>query len=310
MITLVLSQSILAAQNTSVYDATAHPGPTSAALGSSSTQPFQTYQEENIGNLSAVENWHLPCTRELGNRYSLEAQQLGRSYAQQVETTSRLITDAGIAEYLNRIGQNLARNSQAQVQLTVKIIDTDDLNAFALPTGLIFVDSGLILAADNEAELAAVISHEIAHMAGCHAARAIAREELTSIASMPLIFRLVFRRAIQNTVYLKPDRSYEFEADFLGIEYLYKAGYDPRAITSILEKLTAIEKQKGSPGSLESHSLMTDRIKRTRQKINTLSPPAAEYKLDTSQFQEMKKRLSELRNRQTSTRTAAQMVLN
>ena len=125
----------------------------------------------------------------LGNWYSLEKQiEMGRSYAAQVESTTKLITDPIIQEYVNRIGQNLVRNSDAQVPFTIKVIDTDDVNAFALPGGFFYVDSGLILAADNEAELAGVMSHEIAHVAACHLARENTRGQLMQLASIPLIF--------------------------------------------------------------------------------------------------------------------------
>src|SRR5205814_6216228 len=107
---------------------------------------------------------------------------------QQVESTSRLITDPVITEYINRLGQNLVRNSDSQVPFTIKVVDTDDVNAFALPGGFFYVDSGLIAAADNEAELAGVMAHEIAHVAACHAARENTRGQLMNLAPIPLIF--------------------------------------------------------------------------------------------------------------------------
>ena len=238
------------------------------------------------------------CVRGLGSRYSLEAQvEMGRSYAQEVETTFKLITDPVITEYVNRITQRLVRNSDSQIRFTIKIIETDEIDAYSLPGGFVFVDSGLILAVDNEAELAGVIAHEIAHVAACHAAQELAREELTNLVSAPLIFRLLLRRITLNTSYLEPIRSFESEADFLAIRYLYKAGYDPQALSSFFEKLKAMEKQK--PGNLakafESHPHIADRIKRSQQEINKL-PPTAEYKVDTSDFQGIRKRLFELEN--------------
>ena len=249
-----------------------------------------------LPSMSVAQNREMDCTRGLGSRYSVEALEMGRSYARELETTSKLITDPVIAEYVNRIGRNLARNSDGQVQLTLKVIDTEEVNAFSLPGGLIFLDSGLILSADNEAELAGVISHELGHVVACHAMQEIAREESSNVASMPLIFRLVFRRAIQNTIYLKPTRSIESEADSLGVEYLYKAGYDPQALSSFLEKVRAIEKQnrRRRANALESHPQIADRIERTRREVNTLLPPASEYKVDTSEFQEIKQRLAAL----------------
>ena len=294
---LAVLQNNSAAQNNSMYETDARQGITSATVPAGKSQPFKTYDDGSAREISVVGNQDIGCTRGLDNRYSLEAEEMGRSYARALETSSRLITDPVIAEYVNRIGRNVARNSDGQVQLTLKIIDADGVNAFALPGGLIFVDSGLILAADNEAELAGVISHELGHVVACHATQEIAREELSNVASMPLIFRLVFHHAIRNTIYLKPTRSFESEADSLGIEYLYQAGYDPQALSSFLEKVRATEKQNRGrrANAFESYPQIADRIERTRQEINTLLP-ASEYKLDTSEFQEIKKRLAELNN--------------
>jgi predicted Zn-dependent protease len=296
---LALFQSISAAQNSSVYETDVRPRTTSATPASARSQPFKTYHDGSVRDIGSIENRDIGCAHGLGNRYNLQAQiEMGRSYAQQVESASKLITDPIITEYVNRIGQNLARNSDAQVQNTFKIIDTDEVTAFSLPGGFIFVDSGLILAADDEAELAGVISHEMAHVAACHVTQEMARDELTNVSSMLLIFRLLFRPTIRNTVYLKPAPSFEFEADLLGVEYLYKAGYDPQALPSFLEKVRAIGKQSGNRvNALASYPQIAERITRIQHEINTLLPPAPEHKRDTSEFQETKKRLARLKNR-------------
>ncbi len=223
------------------------------------------------------------------------------------QSTTKLVTDPEITEYINRIGQNLVRNSDAQVPFTIKVVDTDDINAFALPGGFFYVDSGLILAADNEAELAGVMAHEIAHVAACHLARENTRGQLMQLASIPLIFvgggigyaaQSLASMAIPMG-FLKFARSFESEADFLGVEYLYRAGYDPQALTSFFEKIKAMEKHK--PGTLaktfETHPQTPDRIAKTQQEINTLLPPQPMYKLDTSEFQDVKTRLEQIENR-------------
>jgi beta-barrel assembly-enhancing protease len=287
--------------------------PTSSAQDSSSAAPVpaklvKMHHDGSIKDIDAIGNRKIGCDRGLGNWYSLEKQiEMGRAYSHQVETSSRMITDPVIAEYVNRIGQNLVRNSDAEVPFTIKIIDTDDINAFALPGGFFYVDSGLILAADNEAELAGVMSHEIAHVAACHAAREMSRGQLMNLASIPLIFvGGGIGYAIENIAglampmgFLKFTRSFESEADYLGIQYMYKAGYDPQALTAFFEKVKALEKHK--PGSLakafDTHPQTPDRIEKTQQEINTLLPPLAEYKVDTSEFEDVKTRLSELENR-------------
>jgi predicted Zn-dependent protease len=164
--------------------AVAHP-PTAEPL----PKAAKTYHDGSLRDIDAIGNRKVGCDRGLGNWYSLEKQiEMGRGYAQQVESTTKLISDPEITEYINRIGQNLVRNSDAQVPFTIKVVDTDDINAFALPGGFFYVDTGLILAADNEAELAGVMSHEIAHVAACHLARENTRGQLMQLASIPLIF--------------------------------------------------------------------------------------------------------------------------
>ncbi len=268
----------------------------------------KTYHDGSLRDIDAIGNRKVGCDRGIGNWYSLEKQiEMGRGYAQQVESTTKLISDPEITEYINRIGQNLVRNSDAQVPFTIKVVDTDDINAFALPGGFFYVDTGLILAADNEAELAGVMSHEIAHVAACHLARENTRGQLMQLASIPLIFvgggigyaaQSLASLAIPMG-FLKFARSFESEADFLGVEYLYRAGYDPQALTSFFEKIKAMEKHK--PGTLaktfETHPQTPDRIAKTQQEINTLLPPEPMYKLDTSEFQDIKTRLAQLENR-------------
>ncbi len=282
------------------------PAPTVTA--ESQPKAAKTYHDGSLRDIDAIGNRKVGCDRGLGNWYSLEKQiEMGRGYAQQVESTTKLITDPEVTEYINRIGQNLVRNSDAQVPFTIKVVDTDDINAFALPGGFFYVDSGLILAADNEAELAGVMAHEIAHVAACHLARENTRGQLMQLASIPLIFvgggigyaaQSLASMAIPMG-FLKFARSFESEADFLGVEYLYRAGYDPQALTSFFEKIKAMEKHK--PGTLaktfETHPQTPDRIAKTQQEINTLLPPEPMYKLDTSEFQDIKERLARLENR-------------
>jgi beta-barrel assembly-enhancing protease len=276
--------------------------------GTPNGKPVKVYHDGSLRDIDAIGNRNVGCQRSLGNWFSLEKQiAMGRAYSQQVESTSKMIKDPVINEYVNRVGQNLVRNSDALVPFTIKVLDTDDVNAFALPGGFFYVDSGLILAADNEAELAGVMAHEIAHVAACHAAREISRSQLMSLASIPLIFvGGGIGYAAQSIVgvaapfgFMKFSRNFESEADYLGIEYMYKAGYDPQALTAFFEKVKAMEKQK--PGTLakafDTHPQTPDRIEKTQHEINTLLPPRPEYKLDTSEFEDVKARLAMLENR-------------
>jgi predicted Zn-dependent protease len=264
--------------------------------------PAAVYHDHSVRDIDAIGERNIGCGRGIGNWYSLERQvDMGKSYSNQVEATSRLIADPEVTNYINQLGQNLVRNSDSLVPFTIKVLDSDDINAFALPGGFFYVDSGLILAADNEAELAGVMAHEIAHVAACHAARQRTRGKLMNMASVPLMMiggpigyagyeALTIAMPISN---LKFSRRFESEADYLGVQYMYKAGYDPEALTTFFEKVKAHE--KGKQGAVakafQTHPQTPDRIEKTQIEINTILPPRDEYKVDSSEFQEAKARL-------------------
>jgi predicted Zn-dependent protease len=249
--------------------------------------------------------------REVGkgmNFYSLEKEiALGKALAQQVEQQSRIVQDPVVAEYVNRVGQNLVNNSDAQVPFTIKVIDTDDINAFALPGGFFFVNAGLILAAESEAELAAVMAHEIAHVAARHGTKSATRAELLNWATIPLIFLggpigFGARSAASILVpmkFLQFSRGAEREADYLGLQYLYKTGYDPVATIEFFEKIQAREKSR--PGTLakafSTHPLTPDRIEAAQKEITTILPDRPEHVVNTSEFDQVVERLQVLVNR-------------
>jgi beta-barrel assembly-enhancing protease len=240
--------------------------------------------------------------------YSLEReQQLGKELASQVEQSAKLLQDPVITEYVNRIGQNLVRNSDARVPFTIKVIDNDEVNAFALPGGFFYVNTGLILAAENEAELAGVMAHEIAHVAARHATKNATRSQLFNLLSIPLIFvggpagyavRQVVGLAVPMS-FLKFSRDAEREADMLGLEYQYASGYDPEEFVRFFEKLHLQGKQK-KQGFLAraflTHPMTGDRIKRAQQTIEKYLPAKNEYIVDTSDFDEVKARLLGVEN--------------
>ena len=246
--------------------------------------------------------------RGLGDWYSLEGEiRMGKQYAQEVESTSKLIRDPVITEYVNRIGQNLVRNSDAQVPFTIKVIDSDEVNAFALPGGFFYVNSGLILAADEESELAGVMAHEIAHVAARHATRQMTRAQWANIGTIPLIFvgggiGYAVRSAAGIGLpmgFLAFSRGFESEADYLGLQYMYKAGYDPNAFVNFFEKLQAREKKK--PGTLarafSTHPQTPDRITKSQEEISKILPARPQYVVTTSEFNDVKSRLASIENR-------------
>lgn len=254
---------------------------------------------------------------EIGNRdvdggvnfYSLEKEiALGKQLATEIERQAKIVDDPIISEYVNRVGQNLVRNSDVKVPVSIKVIDSDEVNAFALPGGFFFVNTGLILRADNEAELAGVMGHELAHIAARHGTRQATRGQIINLASLPLLFvggwtgyaiRQGAGLAIPMT-FLSFSRGFETEADLLGIQYLYKAGYDPASYTDFFEKLQAMEKRK--PGTLSkvfrSHPLTEDRIQNSQENIEKYLKERPEYVLTTSEFEDVKDRLALLINKQ------------
>jgi beta-barrel assembly-enhancing protease len=251
----------------------------------------------------------------IGNRkvagwdwYSIESEiRMGKEYATQIEASLKLVTDPTVNEYINRVGQNLVRNSDAKVPFTIKVVDSDVINAMALPGGFFYVNSGLILAADNEAELAGVMAHEIAHVAARHTTRQLTRYQFINYASLPLIFvgggiGLAAREAAGIGIpmtFLKFSRSFEAEADYLGIQYMYKAGYDPNEFVNFFEKIQAQEKKK--PGSVAKvftdHPQTPDRITKSQEEIATILPAKDQYIETTSEFNDIKSRLAAIENR-------------
>jgi predicted Zn-dependent protease len=253
---------------------------------------------------------------EIGNRdvgkgvnfYSLEREiALGKQLAQEVERQAKIIDDPVIAEYVNRVGQNLVRNSDAKVPFTIKVLDSEEVNAFALPGGFFFVNSGLMLKAESESELAGVMAHEIAHVAARHGTRQATRGEIVNIASIATIFLggwtgYAIRQGAGLAIpmgFLTFTRSMEREADYLGLQYMYKSGYDPVAFVDFFEKIQSLEKRK--PGSVakvfSTHPMTDDRIQSAQKEIQSILAPKPEYVVNTSEFNDVKGRLAMLHNR-------------
>ncbi len=246
------------------------------------------------------------------NFYSLEKEiALGKQLAEEVERTAKIVDDPVIAEYVNRIGQNIARSSDAKVPFTIKVIDSDEVNAFALPGGFFYVNSGLIELAEDEAELAGVMAHEIAHVAARHGTRNATRSQLVQFATIPLIFiggwagygiQQAANFAIPMTM-LKFSRDFEEQADFLGVQYMYKAGYDPASMVQFFERLKAKQKKNKNflARAFSSHPMTANRIKKVQKVIDELLPEQPEYAVSTSEFDEVRARVMAMNARSKET---------
>jgi predicted Zn-dependent protease len=264
-------------------------------------------------DVSAVGNRNIGA-RGLGNWYSTDTEiKMGKMYSEEVEKSSRFITDPVVEEYVNRIGQNIVKNSDCKVPFTIKVIDSDEINAFALPGGFFYVNSGLILAADEEAELAGVMAHETAHVCAHHAVREMTRANYAQLGTIPLIFiggwtgYGIYEAASIGVpiTFLKFSRDFEAQADYLGVQYMYRAGYDPQAFISFFEKIQALEKRK--PGAVakafSDHPQTPDRILHTQEEIARILPAKDEYMVTTSEFDDVKARLARIENKRRLTDT-------
>ncbi len=261
----------------------------------SGSQPVQ--QKDTVTPKNSKEDVEAIGNRSVGkgiNLYSLEREiSLGKQLAQEVERSSKLIDDPIVTEYVNRVGQNLVRNSDARVPFTIKVIDSDEVNAFALPGGFFYVNSGLILRAQEESELAGVMAHEISHVCARHGTKNATKGELMQLATIPLILLgpggwagygmyQGLNLAIPVT-YLKFSRDAEREADYLGIQYMYKTGYDPNSYITFFERIQADEKRR--PGTIpkvfSTHPPTPERIENTQKEIARILPARQEYIVTT-----------------------------
>jgi predicted Zn-dependent protease len=261
---------------------------------------------ENIGNRDINKGGFHPMTMSLDSEIAM-----GRSLARELESQVTLVQDPAITEYVNRVGQNIVRNSDSKIPFTIKVIDSDEINAMSLPGGFFYVNTGLILAADEEAELAGVMAHEIAHVTARHAAEQQGRANFVNLMSLPasIFTGGIAGAAIQQaaaiglpTLFFKFSRSAEEEADYLGLQYMYKAGYDPGAFVSFFEKLQARENAKKKVSTLFStHPPTEARVIKTKENIATVLEPRERYLVTTSEFDQVKSRLAQLEERKTPT---------
>src|SRR5216684_4383695 len=293
-------------------DPSATPPPDSASSGDSvpsGPPPIQEPDDSKVkhngskSDVDAIGN-RKAGGRGMGNWYSLETEiRMGKQYAMQVEQGVKLVQDPVVTEYVNRIGQNLVRNSDAQVPFTIKVIDSDEVNAFALPGGFFYVNSGLILRAQEESELAGVMAHEIAHVAARHGTKQATKGDLIQIASIPAMIMLPYGWAgygiyqgmnfLIPMTFLKFSRDAEREADFLGLQYMYKAGYDPNSYVTFFERIQADEKRHAGtiPKVFSTHPPTPDRIEAAQKEIARILPARQEYIVTTSEFDTVKARL-------------------
>lgn len=263
-------------------------------IGASTGAGGQKSDVNEIGNRKVAHKSMISTEKEIA---------MGKQYASEIDRSARIISDPVINEYINRVAQNVARNSDLTIPLTVKVLDSPEINAFALPGGFLYVNSGLIMAADEEDQIAGVMAHEIAHVAARHWASQMTKMTILQYATIPLIFvpmsypvYLGVANAMNYGIpvaFMKFNRSAEAEADYLGLQYMYKAGYDPSAYPAFFGKV--MEEERRSPGSMPSvfadHPPTPDRIIKCEQEIQRILPQKNQYLVSTSEFIDNKGRL-------------------
>ena len=242
---------------------------------------------------------------------------IGKKYAEQIDRSAKLVKDPVITEYVNRVEQNIAGSSDAKIPITVRVIDSPEINAFTLPGGFIYVNTGLLHAAGSEAQLAGVLAHETAHVACRHWASDATKQTLLQYAMIPLIFTpmsypvyIGLSEGLNLGIplaFLKFSRNDEQQADFLGLQYMWKAGYDPDAYLSMFAKI--IQEQRRDPGSVPSvfmdHPPTKDRIINAEKEIKTILPSRPEYLVSNSEFQTIQGRLNNLLGRMKKVQSAS-----
>jgi hypothetical protein len=242
------------------------------------------------------------------NLYSLEKERaLGQEMAETIDRQTKFVTDPDIVKYVSGVAQRIIGNSDAQVAFTIKVVDSTELNTFALPGGFLYVDKGVLSELDSEAELAGLIAHEVAHVAARHGTRYATRRTAWNVISFPVIYMAgpgaIGARQIGPLALRKFARDAELEADLLGMEYQYAAGYDPQAFIDALERLHNKQMPAGKhegPFGRPLHQIaksyafyppMQERIVKLQSEISGVLPCRDTYVTDTSEFQEIKGRL-------------------
>jgi predicted Zn-dependent protease len=245
------------------------------------------------------------------NFYSIEREiALGKQLSTELERQVKLVDDPILSEYVNRIAQNIVRHSDVTIPVTVRIIESGDLNAFTLPGGHIYVNSAMLKLTESEAELAFVLAHEIGHVAARHATREATRSQLLQIGQVPLsIFGGLNGAAIRELAepasrlgFLKGARDFESQADRLGVDYLDRSGYDPTASIDMFERIEATERKRSGPLArlYQDHPVTQSRIEATQKHLAEIAGKRDEYLINTSEYEQMRPRAVTIEERRIS----------
>lgn len=265
----------------------------SSALAS---RPHIKKRSKSDANITAI--GHRRITHAT-NLYSLEREkQLGKALSEEVERTSKLLTDPAITEYVDRVAQTVAKNSDARMPITVRVIDSDSVDAFTLPGGYQYVSRGLLLRLAGEGELASVLARGIAHTALRSSTTLATRADILQISTVPLSnsapgnsFPSDAALAVPLTS-LEMHRDDELDADYFGVQYLYKTGYDPECFLDFVQRIWGSGATATKvPAAFSAYPPLDERLAALRSEISKILPPRDGATVSTPEFDAFEERL-------------------
>jgi len=254
---------------------------------------------------------------------------IGNEYARQFESTVELVQDPVVQHYVATVAEIVVRNSDLRSSVTVKVVKSPDVDCFSLPGGFIYLKSGLLVSAENEDAIAGAIAHQVAHAAARHWASGATRQMFAQYAMPPPVVVPTFPQSASGSftvacrgflslrrtypsgpasplikegmveaylngvplAFLKFARQDELEADYLGLQYMYKAGYNPRIYVALLRKLASEQPTPSLPDSLQDMPPVSDRIEQAEKEIRTILPNAPSLSKPSPEFILMKSHL-------------------
>lgn len=260
----------------------------------------------HLGAILAIAIVFAACTSGSGvnkgdfNIMSLEDEwRLGQQLSTDISRQMPLVNDQQALAYVNRVGRDIvSRTEMAQLPWQFHIVKDPEINAFNIPGGHVYVTTGLLDAAANASEFAGVMAHEISHGVSRHGTEQLSKAYgLEMVAGIllgqnPAVYKQILAQIVGTGALASFSRSAEDEADTLGTRYMYDAGYDPRGMVTMFQKL--IQTRKGKPGSVDkffsTHPLTEDRIKDVTKQIQSL-PPKSGLRSDDAEYQAIRRRV-------------------
>jgi len=261
-----------------------------------SAHPQSRERSKSDADINAIGNRHI--ARGV-NFYSVQHEKdLGKSLADEVERSAKLMQDPSVIEYVEKVAQNVTKHSDAEIPITVRVIDSDAVTTFTLAGGYQYVSRGLLLKLENEGELASVLARGIAHTALRSATTQATKAQLMA-ATVPVLASgpsssSARQAPTTSLIQLKMKRDDELDADYFGIEYVYKAGYDPECFTSFLQRIWGFNATAANDSVSKvfgTYPPLDERLAALKKEISKILPPRDGAIISTPEFDEFKEHL-------------------